>query len=76
MVIENVSVSLFDSFIQGVLHPAVSFVRYIVGGIFGIYVILVFLRWFEYKRLTKYLKNISLDVSEIKNKICGRKKKK
>ena len=50
-----------SNFIIGIMNV----LKVLVGGIFGIYVILVFLRWIEYKRMTKILKDIRKEIRDL-----------
>ncbi len=51
-------------FVQGVY----SAIQLFVGGIFGLYVILVVLRYVEYKKMVKLLKDIRLEIKKLGKK--------
>lgn len=44
-------------------------IKYVVGGIFGIYVLSIFLRIYYNKKFNKRLKNIETNIEEIKAKL-------
>ena len=43
----------------------VNTIQALVGGIFGLYVILILLRWYESKKLVTIMKDIRHDIREI-----------
>lgn len=47
----------------------------IVGGIFGLYVILVILRWVEYKKMVHLLKQIRNEIKHLNQTLTKKKKK-
>ncbi len=53
------------------MQQLVSQIYYLVGGIFGIYVILVGLRWWEYRMVRKLLIDIKLEIRHLNEKMCG-----
>jgi len=70
MVIENLTnataVGLGPiSYISGVFNT----LRVLVGGIFGLYVLLVVLRWIEYRAVKKFLKKMHYDLLQIGKKL-------
>lgn len=53
------------------VQTIVNKINFLVGGIFGIYLILVFLRWWEYRTLTRILSDIREDIIKLNKKIIG-----
>ena len=51
-------------------------IEILVGGIFGIYLILIILRWLEYKKVVKLLTQIRKEMRELNENLTGKKKKK
>lgn len=51
--------------VTAVFGSALGFFEGLVGGLFGLYVILVVLRWYESKRLVSILKDIRTDLRAI-----------
>ena len=51
-----------DAVAGGVLGGFLSYVEALIGGIFGLYLILVVLRWYESRRLVNILKDIKHDI--------------
>jgi hypothetical protein len=55
-----------------ILGPIAQFMKaasVVAGGIFGIYVILLVLRWLEYKRFGKVLRDMRDEIKELNQKI-------
>ena len=48
----------------------------LIGGLFGIYLLLVILRWKEYKQLVKIMKEIRHELKMLNEKISFPRKKK
>ena len=48
----------------------------LVGGIFGIYLILIVLRWLEYKKVVSLLVKMSKEIHELNENLTRKKKKK
>ncbi|MBR9691551.1 hypothetical protein GOV06_02095 [Candidatus Woesearchaeota archaeon] len=48
----------------------------LIGGLFGVYLVLVILRWKEYKQSVKILKSIRHELKMLNEKISFPKKKK
>jgi len=67
VVIEHVPQALepFAAFIQGLL----GYAEFFLGGIFGLYVILVILRWYESHRLVHMLKDIQYTLVQMSDKL-------
>ena len=51
------------------IRALVASLQWMVGGIFGIYMILVYLRWRESRMVGKLLKDIRLELKHINEKI-------
>ncbi|MBW2966457.1 hypothetical protein KY342_05120 [Candidatus Woesearchaeota archaeon] len=51
-------------------------IEILVGGIFGIYLILIILRWLEYKKVVKLLNHINKEIHELNQNLTGKKLKK
>ena len=51
------------------LRNLIAAIQFLVGGIFGLYLILVFLRWRESKMAAKVLKEIRDDIRELSKDI-------
>jgi len=49
----------------GAIPSLVNTIKALVGGLFGLYVILVILRWYESKRLVSIMKDIRHDLREM-----------
>jgi hypothetical protein len=58
--------------VSGVFNTA----KILVGGIFGLYVILLAVKWVEYKRLVKILTDIRKELRALTNSKKSKKKKK
>ena len=54
----------------------IGVIQVLVGGIFGLYLFLVILRWIEYKKLVKLLKNIDDGIKKLNKKPIKKKSKK
>ena len=63
MVIENATAAV------GAIPSLMNWVQALVGGIFGLYLILVILRIYETKRLLKVMRDIRYDVRKVAEKI-------
>ena len=72
--------ALLASPLLGPIAEIMQTLEVLVGGLFGLYLILLFLRWIEYKKQVKILKEIRIQVYEINQKLPekrrARKKKK
>ncbi|MBN2367764.1 hypothetical protein JXC34_02000 [Candidatus Woesearchaeota archaeon] len=55
---------IFDS-----LHALIQSLQWLVGGMFGLYLILVFLRWRESRMVSSILKEIRDDIRELSRDI-------
>ena len=51
--------------LSGVLRGTIGYLEALLGGIFGLYVILVIMRLYESKRLVTILKDIRHDIREM-----------
>lgn len=58
---------MFGSTVQNL----VSQIYYLVGGLFGIYVILIALRWWEYRMMKGLLKDIKSELRHLNQNMCG-----
>ena len=56
------------------IENIVNTIQLLVGGIFGIYLIMAFLKWKESRQLLKEMKMLRLEVQSIKNIIEKKKK--
>ena len=61
--------------LAGVISGIVGMLKPLVGGIFGLYVILVILRLLEYKRMVRLLTQIKEEIAELNKNLTGKKKK-
>ena len=59
------AINATSSLIGGVLSGTLGYVEALVGGLFGLYLILVILRWYESRRLVGILKDIRHDIREM-----------
>ena len=57
----------------GAIPSLVNTIKALVGGIFGLYLILIFLRWNESRKLVKIMKDIRYDVRKIADKLGVKK---
>ena len=55
----------------GVVSGTIRSLEALIGGIFGLYLILVFLRWYESIRLAHILKDIRHDIREMSTTHMG-----
>ena len=65
--------------ILGPFAKIMAVLQGLIGGLFGLYFILVLLRWKEYRKMSKLLNQIKIEVAEINEKLSkktSRKKKK
>lgn len=56
--------------ILGPLNQFIGIIQYLVGGIFGLYLILVVLRWYESRRLVRLMKDVRIELEKL-NKHFG-----
>ncbi len=70
----NTTIGLLEPII-GPITQLVDIVQYIVGGIFGLYLILVILRWHESRRLANLMRDVKAELKAL-NKHFGVKVKK
>ena len=60
----------------GPIAKVMAIFQGLIGGLFGVYIVLVILRWKEYKQQVKLLKSIRHEVKMLNEKINFPKKKK
>jgi type III secretory pathway component EscU len=60
----NATISAIEP-VAGFVRGVFGMVQLFVGGIFGLYVILVILKWFEYKKMVKLLKEIKTEIRKL-----------
>lgn len=46
--------------------------KVLVGGVFGLYIILLFVKWVEYKKLVRLLVGIKKEMRDLNNKLGGK----
>ena len=59
------AINATGSLIGGALSGTLGYLEALVGGLFGLYLILVILRWYESRRLVSILKDIRHDLREM-----------
>ena len=60
--------------ILGPFAKIMAVLQGLIGGLFGLYFILVLLRWKEYRKMSKLLNQIKIEVAEINEKLSLKKK--
>ena len=65
MVTENIPQILEP--VISVITEAVGIMQILLGGLFGLYLLLVILKWWESRKLVKIMKDIRADVREMKD---------
>ncbi len=70
----NTSMEILGPII-GPLTRFIDIIQYIVGGIFGIYLILVILRWYESRKLVRLMTDVKQELKSL-NKHLGVKTRK
>ena len=60
----NTTIPLINSMVSTVQHM-VNFVQVLVGGLFGLYIILVILKWKESRDLKKIMKQLHRDIVQL-----------
>jgi hypothetical protein len=53
------------------IRSTVNGIQYLVGGIFGIYLITLFLKWRQTQMLKRYLADIKAELRHLNNKLGG-----
>lgn len=51
------------------IREVILSLQWLVGGLFGLYLILVFLKWKESRQMVKILKEIRQDIKEMTNEL-------
>ena len=60
----NTTIPLVNSMV-GTVHHMVNFVQVLVGGLFGLYIILVVLKWKESRDLKRVMKQLHKDIVQL-----------
>jgi uncharacterized membrane protein len=61
--------------LMNVVSGAFNTAKVLVGGLFGLYVILLIVKWIEYKRLVKILTDIRKELRALTNSKKSKKKR-
>ncbi len=59
-------VSAIESLI-GPLHTIISMIQFLIGGVFGIYLLMLVYNWFKTRKLYEEIKVIRKDIQEVKS---------
>ena len=57
------------------INSVIDIARLLVGGLFGLYLILLIVKWVEYKRLVKILTDIRKELRALSNSKKSKKKR-
>jgi hypothetical protein len=61
--------------LASVIGGVIDTLRVLVGGIFGLYIIVLIFKWVEYKRLVKIITDMRKELRELNGNLKSKKKK-
>ena len=61
--------------LAGIIGSIFGVAKILVGGIFGLYLLLLISKWIEYRKFVKIMTEIKKELKELNNNLAGKKKK-
>ena len=77
--LENATLAIFPDSFQPVIEVLTKIrgvIELLVGGIFGIYLILIILRFLEYKKVVRLLSHMNKEIHQLNQNLSRKKSKK